>query len=97
MPIKLPPLVFPTLMQPKPFLIDVSPEFINFTVDRVATSRFPVDVQQPDWTDGPPNSVASAVRDYWVSNYSWTDVQTKINKRYNSHSILVIDRVLTSR
>lgn len=77
---------------PKLFSINVSPEFINFTLDRVATSRFPIDVQQPDWTDGPPNSVASAVRDYWVSHYSWTDVQMKLNQRYSSHNLYLISR-----
>ena len=67
---------------PAPFEIDVDPEFIALTKLKASVTRFPTDVQQPDFTDGPPLHNATTVRDYWVDEYDWEQEQAYLNTRY---------------
>lgn len=66
---------------PVPFKIDVKPEFIALTKLKASLTRFPVDVMQPDWTDGPPVHNATSVRNYWVDEYDWAQVQNELNSK----------------
>lgn len=66
---------------PAPFEIAVKPEFIALTKLKASLTRFPVDVQQPDWTDGPPVHNATSVRNYWVDEYDWVQVQNELNSK----------------
>ena len=67
---------------PTPFKIDVRPSFINKTVQKVALTRYTVDVEEPDFTSGPPRHNVTTVRDYWLDNYDWYRVQDQLNQRY---------------
>ena len=49
------------------------------TIQKLELTRFTEDVEQPDFTDGPPTHKAMAVRDYWVKKYNWGSIQTKLN------------------
>ena len=64
---------------PQHFEIQVNPDFLNYTRQKLELTRFAEDVDQPDFTDGPPTHKAMAVRDYWVNEYNWESVQSKLN------------------
>jgi hypothetical protein len=67
--------------KPAPFKLAVNPEIISLAHQKAALTRFPVDVKQPDWTDGPPVHNATSIRDYWVNTYNWSEVQSEINSQ----------------
>ena len=66
---------------PAPFKIDVDPEFIEQTVLKASLTRYVVDVEEPDFVAGPPRHNVTTVRDHWVNQYNWFDVQDQINQR----------------
>lgn len=66
---------------PAPFQIDVKPEFIQATKDKVSLTRYTEDFDQPDFVEGPPKHNVTTVRDYWVNSYCWEDVQSQLNKK----------------
>lgn len=66
---------------PAPLKIDVDPIFIAETVLKASLTRYTVDLDQPDWVDGPPSHNVSNVRDYWVHQYDWSEVQDKLNQQ----------------
>ena len=66
---------------PAPFKIDVDPHFIKQTVLKASLTRYAVDIEVPDLTDGPPRHNVTTVRDYWINHYNWFDVQDQINQR----------------
>ena len=66
---------------PAPFKIDVNPTFIKETVLKASLTRYVVDVEEPDLIDGPPRHNVTTVRDYWVNQYNWFDVQDRLNQR----------------
>jgi hypothetical protein len=57
----------------------VNPDFIDYTKQKLELTCFAEDVEQPDFTDGPPTHKAMAVRDYWVKKYNWGSIETKLN------------------
>lgn len=65
-----------------PFRIDVNPEFIKRTTLKASLTRFTDDLQQPDFADGPPRHNATTVRDFWVNEFDWFQVQENLNKKY---------------
>lgn len=67
---------------PAPFKINVHPKFIAETVLKVSHTRYVVDIDEPDFVDGPPRHNVTAVRDYWVNHYNWFDVQDELNEEY---------------
>ncbi|KAG0651050.1 Epoxide Hydratase [Hyphodiscus hymeniophilus] len=75
---------------PAPFTIKVNEEFIAFTKQKVALTRFPEDVDQPDFTDGPPVHNGTTVRDYWVNEYDWDLVQTQLNAKLIQYTTTVL-------
>ncbi|KAI9685789.1 MAG: hypothetical protein M1820_010745 [Bogoriella megaspora] len=72
---------------PEPFAIKVSECFLQFTEEKLKLTRLPVDVDQPDWTDGPPVHNATSVRDYWIDEYKWIDVQADLNTRFHQYTV----------
>ena len=70
---------------PAPFKIDVSPAFIARTKLKASLTRYAMDMDQPDFADGPPQHNVSTVRDYWASSYDWASVQRGLNAKYVIH------------
>lgn len=66
---------------PTPFKIDVDPEFIEKTVLKASLTRYAVDVEEADLLDGPPRHNVTTVRDYWVNQYNWYQIQDQLNQR----------------
>ena len=66
---------------PAPFEVDVDPDFIKDTVLKASLTRYAIDIEQPDLLDGPPKHNVTTVRDYWVNQYNWFDVQDQLNQR----------------
>ncbi|KAL9593328.1 MAG: hypothetical protein Q9219_007599 [cf. Caloplaca sp. 3 TL-2023] len=77
-------------ISPAPFKINVRPEFIAQTLQKVSLTRYTRDIDQPDLVDGPRKHNVSTVRDYWVNQYNWFDVQDYLNKRYNHFTTSVL-------
>ena len=74
---------------PRPFAIEVDPDFIAATQLKAELYRPSRDIAQPDWTDGPPGYNISNVQQYWVQNYSWFSVQDTINAKYKQYTTTV--------
>ena len=66
---------------PTPFKIKVDPEFVEFTKKKVNLTRYAVDIDQPDYTDGPPRHKTSEIKDYWSQKYDWEKVQDQLNSQ----------------
>jgi hypothetical protein len=64
---------------PKPFEINVDRQFIENTRQRVAHARAPVFMGVKG--DGPSSEIFTAVRDYWVNEYSWNATEAAINQK----------------
>jgi hypothetical protein len=67
--------------KPAPFKLAVNPQIIALAHQKAALTRYPVDVKQPDWSDGPPIHNATSVRDYWTNVYDWSEVEREINSQ----------------
>lgn len=69
---------------PRPFNIEVDPDFIEGLRQRVSATRLPKEPQDllSPGADGPPIANATTVRDFWVKDYDWDAVQADINRRY---------------
>ena len=65
---------------PTPFTIDVDSDFIDYTKQKVALTRFPEAIQQPVLEEGPSIHNASAVKEHWVNHYDWFKVQEALNE-----------------
>lgn len=66
---------------PAPFKIKVDPKFITLTKQKVALTRMVEDVEQTDYTDGPPVGIASKVKEYWEREYDWELIQDRLNSK----------------
>ena len=67
---------------PAPFQIDVDEEFIAQTKLRVGLTRLPTPIDQPGHIEGPALEDAISVRDHWVNDYDWFQVQQALNEQY---------------
>ncbi|MCJ1395291.1 hypothetical protein MMC18_008175 [Xylographa bjoerkii] len=74
---------------PAPFKIDVDPDFIEQTVLNASLTRYAIDIEVPALLDGPPRHNVTTVRDYWVNQYNWFDVQDQLNQRYKQFTTTV--------
>jgi hypothetical protein len=54
---------------PQPFQIDADPKFVAYTYLKASLTHYTVDLDQPDWLDGPPKHNVSTIRDYWTDQY----------------------------
>lgn len=64
----------------QPFTLDVHPQFEQTIRNRVAETRLTDDLGVPAFQDGPSTSNVTAVRDFWVNSYNWSQVQEEINR-----------------
>ncbi|KAJ4344648.1 uncharacterized protein N0V89_012392 [Didymosphaeria variabile] len=69
--------------QPKPYTINVDPEFIEETRIRASQFRQTEPIDAPAWFDGPPTSKINDVAKYWAEDYDWSKVQDGINKNFS--------------
>lgn len=74
---------------PQPFQLAVDPGFIETTKLKASLYRPSRDIAIDDWEDGPQQYNMTAVRDWWVHNYSWWDVQSTINQKYQQFTTTV--------
>ena len=66
---------------PAPFTIDVDPAFINYTKLKASHTRYVEDIDEPAFSEGPTHQNVSTVRDFWVDEYDWFQVQDQLNKK----------------
>ncbi|MCJ1441978.1 MAG: hypothetical protein MMC23_002470 [Stictis urceolatum] len=74
---------------PAPFKIDVSPDFIKETTLKVSLTRLIVDVDVPEWSEGPSRHNVSTLRNYWLNGYDWFKIQDQLNKKYTQFTTTV--------
>lgn len=73
---------------PRPFKISVNPDFIRETKLKASLTRNTIDLDQPDFADGPPRHNITTIRNYWVKEYSWASVQ-EINNKLTQYTTTV--------
>ncbi|KAF2167470.1 hypothetical protein M409DRAFT_66038 [Zasmidium cellare ATCC 36951] len=68
--------------QAQPFRIDVDPEFIDYTCQKVSLTRFVAPLEAVDvLAEGPPVQNSTAIAAYWEHEYDWFAVQDRLNQR----------------
>jgi hypothetical protein len=48
-----------------------------------------MDLDQPDWQDGPPKHNVSTIRDHGTNNYHWFGVQARLNSKFKQFTTTV--------
>ena len=67
---------------PSPFSIDVDAGFLTEATTKVTATRYVQDLhEQPEFTEGPPKHNVTTIRNYWVEEYNWEDVQAELNEK----------------
>jgi Epoxide hydrolase N terminus len=64
----------------EPFKIHVSDELLALTRSKLEAARFPDQLTDTEWEDGPPSFEIKRLRDYWLSSYDWREEEKKINE-----------------
>ncbi|KAJ5022771.1 Alpha/Beta hydrolase protein [Bipolaris maydis] len=80
--------------RPRPYIINVSPSFIEDTRLKASLFRPSQDISTPAWFDGAPTSVIAPLAKYWAEDYDWFKEQDRINSDF-SHFIIKIPKVST--
>jgi len=75
--------------QPAPFKIDVDPKFMAQTKLKASLTRDVLDLDVPDWFDGPPVHNVTTIRDYWVNHYDWDLIQDDLNRNLTQFTTMV--------
>jgi hypothetical protein len=71
------------------FTISVHEEFISLTKLKASLTRFIPDIDQPDFTDGPPRSIVETIAKFWSNEYDWRSVETSINANLQQFTAIV--------
>lgn len=74
---------------PQPMTVDVDPCFIADTRAKVSSTRFPIDIDEPPFSEGIPNSNLTHIRNYWLKEYDWTNVQRELNTNFSHFTTTV--------
>ncbi|KAI9735723.1 MAG: hypothetical protein M1818_006331 [Claussenomyces sp. TS43310] len=75
---------------PTPFVIHVDEDFVDVTKQKVGLYRPARNLKKlAAFEDGAPQENITAIRDYWVEQYSWDHVQTDLNNRFKHFTTTV--------
>lgn len=83
--------------EPVPFCLSVDPEFVEQTVEKARTYRPSNDIIDAEtanrgtWWEGPPSGNLTALRDYWVEEFDWAEVQREINGNFSHYAVTIED------
>ena len=72
-----------------PFTINVNKEFLHIAKYKAGFTRFAEDIDQPDFTDGPPVYHATQLAKYWNSEYDWRLIEADINSKLHQFTTVV--------
>jgi hypothetical protein len=73
---------------PTNFEVDVDPDFLEFTHQKVASYRPSIDLRDyPDWADGPPPHDVNSLAAYWNTTYDWPELQQQININFSHYAV----------
>lgn len=75
--------------QPRAYTTHVDPQFIAETGDKISAFRSSLDLIEPPWSDGPPNSSIQTIGEYWTTEYDWFKDQAEINEKF-SHCMTTV-------
>jgi hypothetical protein len=71
------------------FTISVDEDFIASTRLKASLTRFIDDIDQPDFTDGPPRHFVEKVARTWATEYDWRSVESNINANLEQYTTIV--------
>ncbi|VUC29711.1 unnamed protein product [Clonostachys rosea] len=77
---------------PVPFTISVDEKFMEETLTKVGLYRLSPDLKDDSnnqWNEGPPNKEMAWLKDEWVNNFSWKEVQDEINGNFSHYAVTV--------
>ncbi|KAJ8076630.1 hypothetical protein AAF712_000269 [Marasmius tenuissimus] len=77
---------------PKPYTLNVSPEFLDWVDNRVKTAHLVPDLEHKpgeEWKDGTPTTVMQDLVDYWKTDYDWRAVEKEINDKFSMFTLEV--------
>jgi pimeloyl-ACP methyl ester carboxylesterase len=73
-----------------PFRISVDEQFLNTTKLKVSLTRFvDTELEQTDFTDGPPTKKARELAKYWAEEYDWRAVEANLNAELQQFAVVV--------
>jgi hypothetical protein len=74
----------------RPYSIHVHEDFLQQTKQKLALTRFVEDeLEQPEFTDGPPTHAARDLAQYWQNEYDWRVVERHINSQLKQFTTIV--------
>lgn len=71
------------------FTINVDEDFIASSRLKASLTRLIDDIDQPDFTDGPPRRVVERVAKFWSNEYDWRSVEANINASFDQYTTIV--------
>lgn len=74
---------------PQPFTVNVDRDFIAITKLKASLTRYTTEINVTDFSEGPPRHNVTAIRDYWVNNYTWSEEEASINHQFHQFTTTV--------
>ena len=75
--------------QTRPYEISVDRKFIEDTRLRASQFRPSLDIDAPEWFDGPPSADVADVAEYWSHTFDWDRFESEINKNFSHYMTTV--------
>lgn len=91
------PYTFPYgAYEPVPFHLSVDADFVEQTLEkarsyRPSTDLLDDDISNPGWLEGPPSANISALRDFWVDEFDWPQIEEEINSNFSHFAVTIPD------
>jgi hypothetical protein len=67
------------MSSPRPFKVSVTDELLSKTREKLASARFPDELEDIGWQDGTPTSEIRRLTKFWLNSYDWKTEEAKIN------------------
>ncbi|KAF5392741.1 hypothetical protein D9757_000810 [Collybiopsis confluens] len=78
------------MASPKPYILDVPSQFLDWVTNRVNTARVIPDLSHPagkEWEYGIPTSVVEPLVEHWKTKYDWRSVENSINATFKMFTV----------
>lgn len=72
-----------------PFTIDVDGGFLATTKLKASMTRFVDDIDQPEYTDGPPKHYVERIARFWSDEYDWRSIEAGINRGFKQYTTII--------
>lgn len=82
------------MSKPKPFVLNVPQETVDWVTSRVKTARIIPGLEFPageEWADGTPPSDLNEYVEFWRTKYDWHKVESKLNSTYKMFTLDIVE------